>query len=38
VQKKGKKELPDMAKQFYIDRAIEEAVFILERINERWPT
>ncbi|MGB7844160.1 MAG: hypothetical protein WBL63_00970 [Candidatus Acidiferrum sp.] len=28
---------PDMAKQFYIDRAIEEAAFILERIDLRFP-
>jgi hypothetical protein len=28
---------PDMAKQFYIDKAIEEAAFILERIDKRWP-
>jgi hypothetical protein len=28
---------PDMAKQFYIDRAIEEAAFILERIDKKWP-
>jgi hypothetical protein len=27
---------PDMAKQFYIDRAIEKAAFILERIDHRW--
>jgi len=28
---------PDMAKQFYIDRAIQEAAFILERIDRKWP-
>jgi hypothetical protein len=28
---------PDMAKQFYIDKAIEEAALILERIDKRWP-
>jgi hypothetical protein len=28
---------PDMAKEFYIDRAIEEAAFILEKIDKRWP-
>jgi len=27
---------PDLAKQFYIDRAVNEAVFILERIDKRW--
>jgi hypothetical protein len=29
---------PDMAKQFFIDRAIEEAAFIVERIDKKWPT
>jgi hypothetical protein len=28
---------PDMAKQFYIDKAIEEAEFILEWIDLHWP-
>jgi len=28
---------PSMAKQFFVDRAIEEAAFILERIDKRWP-
>jgi hypothetical protein len=28
---------PDMAKQFYIDKAIEEAAFILEKIDKKWP-
>ena len=28
---------PDMAKQFYIDRAIQEAAFILERIDKKFP-
>jgi hypothetical protein len=27
---------PDMAKQFYIDKAIEEAAFILEGIDRKW--
>jgi thiamine pyrophosphate-dependent acetolactate synthase large subunit-like protein len=27
-----------MAKQFFVDRAIEDAALILERINARWPT
>jgi hypothetical protein len=27
---------PDMAKEFYIERAIEEAAFILERIDKKW--
>ena len=29
---------PSMAKQFFVDRAIEDAAFILERIDARWPT
>lgn len=29
---------PSMAKQFLTDRAIEDAAFILERIDARWPT
>jgi hypothetical protein len=29
---------PNMAKQFYVDRAIDDAAFILGRIDERWPT
>ena len=29
---------PNMAKQFFVDRAIDDAVFILEKIDERWPT
>ena len=29
---------PSMAKQFFVDRAIEDAAFILERIEARWPT
>jgi hypothetical protein len=29
---------PDMAKQFYIDRAIQEVAFILDRVDHRWPT
>jgi len=27
---------PDVAKQFYIDRAIQEAAFILERIEKEF--
>jgi len=26
-----------MAKQFYINRAIDEAAFILESIEKKWP-
>lgn len=29
---------PSMAKGYFVDRAIEDAVFILERIDARWPT
>jgi hypothetical protein len=29
---------PNFAKGFFVDKAIEEAVFILERIDKKWPT
>ena len=29
---------PNLAKGFFVDRAIDDAVFILERIDARWPT
>lgn len=29
---------PNMAKGFLVDRAIDDAAFILERIDGRWPT
>jgi hypothetical protein len=29
---------PNMAKGFFVDRAIEDTAFILERIDARWPT
>jgi hypothetical protein len=29
---------PNFAKQYFVDRAIQEAEFILERIEKRWPT
>ncbi len=29
---------PNMAMGFFVDRAIEDAAFILERIDARWPT
>jgi hypothetical protein len=29
---------PNMAKGFIVDRAIDDAVFILERIDTRWQT
>jgi hypothetical protein len=28
---------PDMAKQYFVDRAIYEAEFILERIDKKFP-
>jgi len=28
---------PNMAKQYFVDRAIQEAEFILARIEKRWP-
>jgi hypothetical protein len=28
---------PNMAKQYFVDRAIQEAEFILERVDKRWP-
>jgi hypothetical protein len=28
---------PNMAKQYFVDRAIQEAEFILERIDKKWP-
>jgi hypothetical protein len=29
---------PNMAKGYFVDRAIEDAAFILERIDARWPS
>ena len=29
---------PNMAKGYFVDRAIDDTVFILERIDARWPT
>jgi hypothetical protein len=29
---------PNMAKGFFVDHAIEQAAFILERIDAKWPT
>ncbi len=29
---------PNMAKGYFVDRAIDDAMFILERIDARWPT
>lgn len=28
---------PNFAKQFFVDRAIDAAAFILERIDRKWP-
>jgi hypothetical protein len=28
---------PNFAKQFFIDRAIREVEFVMERIDQRWP-
>ena len=29
---------PNMAKGYFVDRAIDDATFILERIDKRWPS
>jgi hypothetical protein len=29
---------PNMAKGYFVDRAIDDASFILERIDRKWPT
>ena len=29
---------PNFAKEYFVDRTITEAEFILERIDKRWPT
>jgi hypothetical protein len=29
---------PNMAKQYFVDRAVEEAAFVLERIDKKWPS
>ena len=28
---------PNLTKQFFVDKAIHEAAFIMERIDKRWP-
>jgi hypothetical protein len=28
---------PNFAKGFFVDKAIEEAAFVLERIDKKWP-
>jgi hypothetical protein len=29
---------PNFAKQYFVDKAIDEAAFILERIYKKWPS
>ena len=29
---------PNFAKSYFVDRAVEEAAFVLERIDKKWPT
>jgi hypothetical protein len=29
---------PNFAKQYFVDKAVEEASFILERIDKKWPS
>ncbi len=29
---------PNFAKQYFVDRAVEEAACVLERIDKKWPT
>jgi hypothetical protein len=29
---------PNFAKQYFVDKAIDEAAFILGRIDRKWPT
>lgn len=28
---------PDLSKTYFVDKAIEEAAFVLERIDKKWP-
>ena len=28
---------PNFAKQYFVDKAVDEATFILERIDKKWP-
>ncbi len=28
---------PNMAKQYFVDRAIQEVEFVMERIDKKWP-
>jgi hypothetical protein len=29
---------PNFAREYWVDKAVQEAAFILERIDKRWPT
>jgi hypothetical protein len=29
---------PNFAKEYFVDRAINEAAFVLERIDRKWPS
>jgi hypothetical protein len=29
---------PNFAKEYFVDKAINEAIFVLERIDRKWPT
>ena len=29
---------PNFAKEYWVDKAINEAAFVLERIDRKWPT
>jgi hypothetical protein len=28
---------PNFAKQYFVDKAVDEAAFVLERIDKKWP-
>jgi len=28
---------PNLAKQYFVDKAVQEVEFVLERIDKRWP-
>ena len=30
-------EKPDMSKAYFVDKAIEEVAFVMERIERKWP-
>jgi hypothetical protein len=29
---------PDFAKEYWVDKAINEAAFVMEKIDKKWPT